>query len=446
MIVSSSEPPAPISQLGNIKEVFFALGDHGKSAAIEVRWGGRNWKIKRRFEDPQSDEQARVSIYQHLYEHLVKKGLPLPNNNSNQVSESNKPETNLVFNLAYQTTSQILDINNSAASSSASKVIPDQLLAMAKIDIFFAESKLEQSRAELSSNINTLSEAQQTDASNKLAQIEEMIQYARLLKADKFKPEVIQKLIQYRLMIREAGISSQLPQRLAQIDYFDTVSGKLWDDDGKLFGNVRIDAIDIDTVMSKFRRFCYDHGGDYALIRRWHADQGKASWSFMSCQVKQLILNFREVDRNEYFTAFLSNTPSSDPALAKLEETLLMNMALVMEFLTHTELPGINKVNGTITIFRSETAEVIETANIPHPISPSDKENQFYMKRGPAEAGSLISSVLSTFRGITIQEVPYHRIISTYVMEPFLRDDEKEFICIFEGIPFKYLGIKGVHC
>lgn len=193
--------------------------------------------------------------------------------------------------------------------------------------------------------------------------------------------------------------------------------------------------------MTKFSAFCSERGGDFLLIKDWHKDQAKHSWSPKSCLVKQAILELRDIDRSKIWTNALPLSPDPLVNMNQLKTTLLMNMALTAEFLTHTDLPGMQKDKGTITIFRTEVPEVLEKMGIPEPKNDEDKQKEWMMKRGPAESGSILASVLSYGKAVTVQEVPFHRIVSTYITEAFLKDEEKEFICMFDDIPFKHKGI-----
>jgi hypothetical protein len=68
------------------------------------------------------------------------------------------------------------------------------------------------------------------------------------------------------------------------------------------------------------------------------------------------------------------------------------------------------------------------------------------MQRGAAESTSIYEQVKVFGSEVTVQEVPWHRVLGCYFYErvlgsggtAFMGDDENEFVCLLDDIPFDY--------
>jgi hypothetical protein len=138
-----------------------------------------------------------------------------------------------------------------------------------------------------------------------------------------------------------------------------------------------------------------------------------------------------------------NNRYSVDPEV--LGKSIKMFMAFNMEFLTHTHIPGIDRENKTLLVYRTEDKETLDNYGISEP----SNEEKYTMRRGIAESGSLMEPVVVYGAHITVQQVPLHRIFGSYLTHQFRSENggnepEKEVVCLFEGIPFKYTGVSDI--
>jgi len=295
---------------------------------------------------------------------------------------------------------------------------------------------------ELKKEIKHLPLIDQELAIKKMAILSEMVTYASALKNDSFKPDIIEKLTIYRLELKNEGISGSFPSKIevAQDNPDAAEKGLIVDSKGNAFDNLRqiknkneyVQGGDSST--EKFATFCESKGGDYGVIRGWYKQQAKDSWHPKPTRVKNTLSSFRNVTQNKIWGGPQANIKQQKAMSEKERETLLMFMAFTTELLTRTDFPGKNS-DGTITIFRTESKAVLEMNGINN--VSSTKEH--IMNRGFAESGSIIAPVMAYGAEVTEQRLPIHRVVGTFFTERLFNSDrEKEFICMFDDITFKY--------
>lgn len=306
--------------------------------------------------------------------------------------------------------------------------------------------------------ISNLPAEQKKIAEARLGELEGMVNYAKVMKADKWKPDVIEKLVAYRLGMKESGITERLPEKLTSDP--NGLDHMLIDENNnnKPFDDLRGPS----STISDVNKFMQDNGGDLAIINEWFMYQATDSWSEGSQAMKSQITSYRNVDQSNYFykdgkkhadqerKKFIDSISKEKKINKKeaekmLNETTLMWMAFNMELLEKTDLPGKNAKKGTITIYRTENKTVLENNGI----TEADGKTEYTMKRGPIESGSIIRGVSAKTFQLTRQEIPYHRCcFCNYLTETvpgkgetsLLSDYEMEFLFMGDGIPFTYVG------
>lgn len=317
------------------------------------------------------------------------------------------------------------------------------------MDIFVVADQLEMNKLAMEAQIRELPPAQQAIALSRLRDIKDMADYAVTLRDDKFKPKVIKELVAARMEIRASGISERLQVSLKAKG--DVRNGTLVDSAGRDFDHLRGEG----SVMEDLAVHMSQKGGDMGIIRDWASDQGINSWNAGPQAMKYVMVQARNVPESEYF--FLEGADKAkacyekvlakvddDPRVAgeKFEKTWTTWMAFNMELLEHVDFPGKNGESKTVEIFRAENRTVMFL----NQLKPGDEN--CVIKRGPAESGSIMTSV-NVLEGTenTVQNVPFHRITGTYLPERspgsgktfFISDNEKEFLFMSEGVPFNYL-------
>lgn len=301
--------------------------------------------------------------------------------------------------------------------------------------------------SELQIDINKLPAADQILAKEKLAIMKEMVEYASTLKQYSFKPQIIEKLIIYRVEIKNEGISSSFPDTLG-LDPNNSQAaekGLIVDANGKPFDNLRENGKKPDgsSAAEKKQAFIASRGGDNQVITKWLKNQGTSSWSPESRYVRDIFSSFRNVPPDKIWEGPPLDTklwPMSEDEIREMGtakesdiETILMHMAFVHELLTKIDFPGKNK-DGTVTLYRTENKTVLDDYGI-NEIS-STKEH--LMKRAFDGSFSIIRPVIADGTEVTEQRVPIVLTEASYLLEKMFKDSEMEFVCQSDDIPFKY--------
>lgn len=301
--------------------------------------------------------------------------------------------------------------------------------------------------SEMQQEINNLPAVDQVLANEKLAILKEMAEYATDLKQYNFKPQIIEKLIIYRIELKNEGISSSLPETLG-LDPNNPAAaekGLIVDANGKPFDNLRKNNLkpEGDSAAEKIEAFCASRGGDYRFVNNWLKNQSTDSWSPESRYVKNIFSSFRNVDPNKIWDGppldlkmwGLSEAESRNITTINQRdaETLLMHLAFTHELLTKIDFPGKNK-DGTVTMYRTESKEVLELNGI----TEVSDEKEHHMNRGFDGSFSIIAPFSLQGTEITEQRMPIVLIEASFLTKRMLKDEEKEFVCMSDDVPFKY--------
>jgi hypothetical protein len=339
------------------------------------------------------------------------------------------------------------------------------------IDIFEVSKHFDAVRAQV---LKTTPSSELQNAKARLGELKEMVKYANNMQASGFKETEIRVIVNYQLdLMKLIDFPNQLGKRITNAEglVVPPSTGCILDSKGIPFGDLRKkvneDPTNPSSACGKFEKFCNESGGDYNIVIKMHQDQGNDSWSPVSKMAKAQIMDMMNVDKNEFWHGgkehlnlnnefnnlnklhdeFPKKYPKIDPE--KFKETMLMNMAFNHLLLSRTTIPGINRKNNTLTIFRTESLVVLENGLGKDNVI----KNKLYkngLKRGPCESGSNQEGIsASNMQGeggsvngshLTSQEVPLHLVFDSYLALPYMVNYEKEFLFMGRNIPTKYLG------
>lgn len=337
------------------------------------------------------------------------------------------------------------------------------------INIMLIQKHFEGIKSAFDVEKSNLNPAELKNAESRMSELKEMVSYANQLEARSYKKEVIVALIDFRLELKSEGISAKFPKILdpaatsQNLRLHDPKNGQLNDENNQAFDNLRRTGQESDSSTTQlFVEFCAERGGDYNKIiaskpgesgNDYYAAQSGNSWSPMSCVVKHRLLNFKEIPQDELSNKFwfhedykklVAQEGGVEQALADLDhtpeqvdKTLLMFMAFNAEFLEKTDLPGMNRENGTITIYRTETLEALKQQGITE-VDDSEKSGRKF-RRGPLESGSIELPVYATGFSVTVQQVPLVDVFCSYATEPMKWNSEREIVCMFGDTPMHYI-------
>lgn len=304
-------------------------------------------------------------------------------------------------------------------------------------------------------------EAERALLAKRLDQAVDIARTALAMKDDKFKASYAEGLTHHIMGIRAAGIPQRFPGKLTCPS---AQSGNLYDENGKLFDNCR----GPDSHVVHIDKYMIDQGLSQQAIAKWAEEQGQDSWTDYAQAFKYMLAQQRDVPLDNYWMGVNRggghDVPSGknvtqeqikqhfekkiDAFCEKLHitrqqllQTIQIWHALNMEFLAKVDIPGSNREDKTLTLYRTEPDSLLTAHNL-------QPKGSAVLKRGPAESGSILAPVVVFSNNVTIQTVPHHRIIAGYCFErapnsnisPFLGDPEKEFLFMPEGIEATYLG------
>jgi hypothetical protein len=247
----------------------------------------------------------------------------------------------------------------------------DHLFSLENLDILEVAENLDQINSSFESRKSSIDDADKLRAEKKMAELREMAIYSSELVRLHFKKESIPRLVNFRLQLKYHGITESLPKKLtSKPDDCDFEYGIIYDEKGKEFDNLRSnDSNDKkDSVQDAFEKFCVENNGDINFINNWYESQGKDSWGYDTWTAKSIIVSFLDIDEDNFYWSRYQKKMNfelfgSEEQL-QLENTILMQMAFTAELLYTISIPGVDQKSGTVTLYRTENAFVMEDADL----------------------------------------------------------------------------------
>ena len=295
-----------------------------------------------------------------------------------------------------------------------------------------------------------------SDLMSRLDKLQDLVRVNDVMSADKFKMSYLDDFSKHYYQLQRE-LLDVLPKKMINIPskYNDT---KLVDENGKLFDNFR--DVDENSIQVKIEKYI-DQIGDFNVIKSWAREQSSDSWAKEPVSYKYFLYSqAREVD----FDSFFWKGSSENKAKSKYKSTLNglnVNQEIYRQSFTafhvfnylivsKVDLPNNIKNKKAIRLLRTESDDVMDLYN-------PNRETGIrpVMKRGMAESTSIVRHVVVQGSHLTYQEVPYHRILGTYLIERgtynqkvkktlyesfFLTDAENEVIAMLDGLPHEYAG------
>lgn len=326
-------------------------------------------------------------------------------------------------------------------------------------DIFSVGEKLPELYECALDQLSSLSPSEQAALSKNLNALTEMYKCAYAMEKDEFKPEIINQIMVYRLALREGDdpISSKFPKELILTDLS---TGIMVDENGNAFDNLRgPDGL----TLNEFAAFCNSNGGDIKMVTSWIDGQGGDSWTMASMAVKDRLISFRTHDVDNYWWKVKSEKVQQTPKfkfhenyqgnidpfdpdyqqdyadfLEKMDNSLLMWMAYNMEFLAHTDIPGLDRKAQVIVGFRTESHAGLEANDI----DEKDRKHEHEIKRNVFESFSVGAPIIAAGTEgavATFQYLPTYNVLTFYPLYPMYGDSEKE-------IAMQTFGVKCTLC
>ena len=277
------------------------------------------------------------------------------------------------------------------------------------------------------------------------ARLDELMQtayVAKTLKADKFKDSYTDGFTKHGMGIRSAGITDRLPEELKQKS---SGSVAVVDENGKAFDHLR----GKDSIIGDLKQYIDSQGGSYRSLEYWMSAQAGDSWSYNSQSLKWYLAQQRDVPMKNYWW---KNGPDNSKELYEsitqkaggesVHNTSIQALhAFNYEMMRSVKFAKRDEKTETVKLMRTE-ADVVMSMNDLHV-----GDRNIRINRGVAESTSIFKEVKVFGSELTVQDVPWHRVIGTYFQErspgrggsAFMGDSENEFVVMLDDIPFDYV-------
>ncbi|HIK54281.1 MAG TPA: hypothetical protein IGS37_03850 [Synechococcales cyanobacterium M55_K2018_004] len=297
-----------------------------------------------------------------------------------------------------------------------------------------------------------------------------------MLMKDSFKEAYADDFTRHSLGIRNAGIVDKMPRQMSnnpvEVDPYNLFDGSLntpeaksytilKDENGVEFDNLRTRPVPgggyanaPPSLIGNLADYMKENGMDFKFPSAYLSAQGCNSWSYTSSAMKAWLAGQRTIDPEEtfYWGTSLQTSLSNLQAIVqngkyeRYSQSMTAFHAFNYELLRTTDLPNINRDRQEIVLVRTESKSVMNMYGL------IEGDRGVTMKRGAAESYSGYLPIEICGTEYTVQSVPLHRIIATYLYEAKPRsggtslytDRENEFVAMADGIPFDYVAKKDV--
>lgn len=295
-----------------------------------------------------------------------------------------------------------------------------------------------------------------SDLTSRMDKLEDLIQVNDVMSADRFKMSYLDDFSRHYYQLQKE-LLDVLPKKMINIPgKYDKT--KLVDENGKLFDNFR--DIDENSIQVKIEKYI-DRIGDFDIIKTWAREQSGGSWTKQPVGYKYFLYSqARDINFKSFYWGEFSENKAKSKYKSTLnelnvnQETYRQSFTAFHAFnyliVSRVDLPNNLKNKKSIRLLRTEAEEVMDLYN------PNRETGMRpVMKRGMAESTSMVRHVVVQGNHLTYQEVPYHRILGTYLIERgtynqkvkktlyqsfFLTDAENEAIAMLDGLPHEYAG------
>jgi hypothetical protein len=295
----------------------------------------------------------------------------------------------------------------------------------------------------------------------RLDQFADIAATSRMLIADGWDEEYVKKITKHQCQMRQKGLVAKLPKRLGDVNALDKNKRERTepvDENGKPFDDLRGKT----GLSEELKNYINKNGGSKEFLAQYGAGQASASNNNNAVGAKSLLLKNRPgVKAESYYWDSSSKTKksrdkkieglltSSSSTEAQGTESLAILQAWTMELLRNVDMPNNNRQAGTMRVYRTETDHALpqnlsraNTGKSPRIVQAKDH------LAGALESYASYKPVQVYNESLIVKEVPYHRVIGTYLMSighsqysgMFASDRENEFVCMVDGIDAEYHG------
>lgn len=279
----------------------------------------------------------------------------------------------------------------------------------------------------------------------RLDQMQRLVETGETLLGDQWLPGYVDQFNRHQVGLAKAGIVQRMPTAIAPMDMNAQIPARhgsqrmtVYDQNGKPFDDLRGSG----SLTSEMYRYMSANGGDPNWVREWAGEQGRNSWNSAPQAGKIAMSKQRSVAPDAYFwQSGVGDAQRHYDRYAKqyggesvIDNSMAILHAYNYELIDRAAMPQKNEKTRTVHLLRTEGTVVLNLHGV-------EKGTALAYKRGAVESTSIFQDVRVFGDNMVEQDVPYHRIIGTYMMERadgagqmFLGDSENEFVAMLEGI------------
>lgn len=270
---------------------------------------------------------------------------------------------------------------------------------------------------------------------------------------DFFMSDYVDRFSENLIAMRRHGVFDTLPQQLkyegtqnlanrsVNMELPRNTYDILYDENHKYFGNLQDSFIYSTSPLGKY---CNDFRINIEKVNNWLNRQSVSSWRTDPIYAKAIIMKNTRISKEEFFwdPSYLNIDNDiknvQDGFQKELEKALITNHAYTYEILNKVKIQNINPQKGTLQLIRGVDSNALERnyGVIDQGLYPAG-----WMNNAVYESSSLFHIpkgwVGSVYGRLIYEDVPIHRVLSSYITKRMFTDEENEFLGIFHNLPFR---------
>lgn len=264
---------------------------------------------------------------------------------------------------------------------------------------------------------------------------------------DSFKESYVESMSHSDVKFKSSGLADMLPGQLTppgkpneQGNYSDYG----WvDEDGKKWDDLRSSSHGNSGVMSSFSKWVEDNGGNFSLLKSWFHSQAGSTWNDVAAGIQFEIYSSMDTkDKKEFYwgSQGYNHAASEHADLVKkygpdkLRKSVELYHTFCYNLMSRIDFPNKDNTAHTVKVYRHEAEHVMPGYGVP--TSSNKQLDGVKYPRAPYSSTSIAHPVFSGH--LTIQNVPWYRIVGTYFhsADPgsdsgaFYADSENELLAI----------------
>jgi hypothetical protein len=285
----------------------------------------------------------------------------------------------------------------------------------------------------------------------RIEHMRDMVNTSKAMRLDQYDQRYPDSLHKHTTSMNQAGLKDRLPKKMK------SGSGDVYvkDENGKSWDNLRGRDSAV-SFVDKYMKEELGISGGQEIVGQYMSSQGGSSWGGLPMAMKyhnwlmrgkpaddkRFWLKSRESGKREYEDA-VSRVGGEE----KFNDMVTAWRGFVFESVRNVDFKYNHPDEGYVQLARTEPSDAFR----PTGAKPNIGKWQEPIPRGTMDSSSIYKTVRVGGNQLTLQKVPYHRLIGHYWHSryadsdqyPFLGDGENEFVGDFNDLEYVYVGTVG---